>query len=129
MVMFSASPLYRIPRYAALLCLIALVALAGCVSTDSASKSLVGHPSSELVARWGEPQMKMPDGTGGEAWTYIEKRELPSSDPPRSMTYNTVGGGGAITPYNPAPSRTYTEQRTFSIGSDGIIKNYERKEQ
>ncbi len=127
-----------------LLCLLALVALSGCLSPDAAMKSFLGQHSSELVARWGPPQQKMSDGQGGEIWSYFQQRQWTTPGQanttfagtgdsygsiygnPYGATYqgNSSFSGNATTTYTPSQNHGYTAHRTFFINSDGVIYRY-----
>ena len=127
-----------------LLCLIALVALAGCTSPDAAMKSFLGLHSSELVAQWGPPQDKTPDGDGGEVWSYSELRQWTTPGQanitvngtrnssgsiygnPYGATYqgNSSVYGNATTTYTPSQTHSYTARRSFFINSGGVIYRY-----
>ena len=104
-------------------------------------QSLVGQPSTELVARWGPPHQRMPDGHGGEIWTYFEQREWTTPGEATTTSYGTTNASGnpfgnpssasysgssssqstTVTVYTPAQTHSYTVHRTFFLNSDGII--------
>lgn len=120
------------------------LALAGCITPDKAMKTFLGQHSSELVARWGPPQHKMPDGQGGEIWVYTVHRQWTTPgqasttvygigntygniyDNPYGFSYqgNTSVYGYANTTWTPPQTQGYTSFRTFFINSDGIIYRY-----
>ena len=129
---------------------IALVCLiSGCASgptTDDMMKSWLGHHSSDLVARWGVPQNKVPDGQGGEVWIYSQVWE--NTSPGSSYTtvqrqgyhsgnaqYNPYGYNGsyagnstaygtARTTYTPPQTSTWVSRRSFFVNSEGMIYKY-----
>jgi hypothetical protein len=134
------------------LCILLSVALmAGCASRpkesiDDVMRSYFGHPSSDLVARWGPPQNIMQDRQGGEIWTYYQNRQW--STPGQSYTTstgnaytrgtyhgssvfggpgysgNTTAQGQAITTYQPPQTHGYQARRTFFINASNIVYRY-----
>jgi hypothetical protein len=130
-----------------LLGLLLIVALSGCLSPDAAMKSFLNQPSSELVTRWGPPQQRMPDGQGGEIWTYFQQRQWTTPGQANTTVYgtgNTSGNiynnpygatyqgntsvyGTATTTYTPPQTHGYTGFREFFINSSGIIYRYSWK--
>lgn len=131
------------PQSLILLFLFAIIAL-GCMSPDSAMKSFLNQHSSELVARWGPPQQRMPDGQGGEIWIYSEQRQWTTPGQVNTTAYgtaNTYGNvyrnpngasyygnssayGNATTTFTPAQTRGYAAHRSFFVNGDGIIYRY-----
>lgn len=127
--------------------LLLIGALSGCITPDAAMKSLLNQPTSELVARWGPPQQRMPDGQGGEIWIYLLQRQWTTPGQvnttvngtanssgnlygnPNGATYqgNTNVSGTANTTYTPPKTDGYTAFREFFINSSGIIYRYSWK--
>ena len=121
-----------------------LLSLAGCIGPDEAMKSFLNHPKADLLAAWGPPNNVMPDGNGGEVWTYFQDRQWTTPGQanttaysngntygtayanPNGATYqgNTSTYGSATTTYTPPQTHNYTARRTFCINSDGIIYRY-----
>ena len=114
--------------------------LSGC-TPSKAMQSLVGQPSTELIARWGPPHQRTPDGNGGEIWTYFEQREwttpgqvnttvsgtgnaygnICGNQYGATYTGNTSGYCTATTSYILPQTHNYTVHRSFFINGDGVI--------
>jgi hypothetical protein len=104
-------------------------------------QGFMGQPSTELVARWGPPQQRTPDGHGGEIWTYVEQRQwttpgqIDTTAHGTGTSYGTLYGdpyaatyygsanvqAGATTTYTPPQTHCYTARRSFFIDSNGIV--------
>ncbi len=118
--------------------------LVGCASPDKVMQSYMGHHYSDLVANWGMPQQKTPDGQGGEIWIYLQNRQWTTPGQANTTVYgtgNTYGNlsgnsygatyqgntsvyGTANTTYTPPQTRQWIARRTFFINSQGIIYRY-----
>jgi hypothetical protein len=61
-------------RTALLTISLALVVLTGCQTTDEFLATFHGLDRAQLLGRLGQPDVKEPDGRGGEVWIYQEKR-------------------------------------------------------
>lgn len=123
---------------------LAAVTLAGCLGPGHEMKSLLGRPSADLIARWGPPSQKAPDGSGGEVWTYFVQRQWTTpgqADTTISGTGHSSGNiygtpygatysgdvdlqGNATTTWTPAQTHGYTGHRTFFINAEGMIYRY-----
>jgi hypothetical protein len=94
-------------------------------STEDVMKSYLWHNKSDVIAGWGPPQNIMPDGLGGEAWTYTQSRQYTTGG---SSFTNVYGPGMAATTY--VPGRTYVSsaRQTFFINGWGIVYRYAHSE-
>lgn len=101
----------------------------------------VGQPSTELIAQWGPPQQRIPDGHDGEIWIYFEQRQWTTPGQVNTTAYATgnsygnlhadpygatyYGNGNvqatATTTYMPPQTRSYTAHRSFFIDSNGVV--------
>jgi len=81
---------------------ILMINLLGCNTTAKVMKSWVGHSESQLVANWGAPDktVNLPDGSKVYTW--------------KSTVMNGLTD----------KSGTHEERKTFTIGSDGIVKSW-----
>ncbi len=118
----------------ALLNILTALALAGCVSPDAEMKRYVGRSTSELISRWGMPLQRMPDGRGGEIWSYSEQQQWTAPDQGFS-DFRSAEFAGAEALYgsptgmsrakSPPPlTNSYVSQRTFFIDSKGMVYDY-----
>jgi hypothetical protein len=116
-------------------------ALSGCMTPSKAMQSFVGQPSTELIARWGPPQQRTPDGQGGEIWTYFEQRQWTTPGQVNTTAYGTGNSYGnlygnsygatyygnanvqatASTTYTPPQTHGYTAHRSFYINNNGTV--------
>lgn len=123
---------------------LASVLVVGCVSPDKAMKSFLGQPSSELVAVWGAPQQRLPDGNGGEIWCYPQQREWTTPGQANTSVYGTGNSNGnlnwnpygasyygnssvqanAQTTWTPPQSHSYLATRTFFVNPEGTVYRY-----
>lgn len=105
----------------------ALLALASCAINDREDDAFLGQPSARLLASLGTPQLRAPDGNGGEIWTYIEQRGGATAP----------AGGGALSarqsagPLGPGSgtmvSSGFTAKREFLIDSSGNVYRHRTK--
>ena len=115
--------------------------LSGCMTPSTAMQSFVGQPLTELIARWGPPQQRTPDGQGGEIWTYFEQRQWTTPGQVNTTAYGTGNSYGSLygnpygatyrgnssgyatvtTTYTPPETQGYTAYRSFFIDRDGIV--------
>ena len=121
-------------------CFAIAILWAGCSTPDKAMQSYLGHHYADLVANWGQPQQTMPDGSGGQIWTYLQDRHWTTPGTAQTTvqgntsSYGNAYGGNyygnssgyaqANTVYTPAQTRTWQVRRTFFINSDGVIYRY-----
>lgn len=131
-------------RKHAFLSLTLLGLLCGCATPDKVMQSYLGRHYSELVANWGPPQQKMPDGQGGEIWSYAQDREFTTPGHANTQTSATVYETGTIranpyganysgnanlygqshTTYTPPTTRRWMARRTFFVNGEGVIYRY-----
>jgi hypothetical protein len=135
-----------------LLAVIVASVLSGCLTPDKNMKSWLGHHGSELIASWGAPSTKYPDGQGGEVWVYQSQRTWTAPGHATttvngnassygnlsgnanyytgSRTYsgnyqgNTTYSGTATTTYTPPQTSAYNTIRSFFLNSDGVVYRY-----
>jgi hypothetical protein len=118
--------------------------LTGCLSPDKAMQSFIGQHSSELVAHWGPPQTREPDGNRGEVWVYTVNRQWTTPGQANTTVYGTGNAYGDVystpygasysghssvyanaqTTYTPPQTQGYTATRAFFINSEGVIYRY-----
>jgi hypothetical protein len=111
------------------------------MTPSKAMQSFVGQPSTELIARWGPPQQRTPDGQGGEIWTYFEQRQWTTPGQVNTTAYGTGNSYGnlygnsygatyygnanvqatASTTYTPPQTHGYTAHRSFYINNNGTV--------
>ena len=106
---------------------LALLSLAGCTINNREDDAFLGQPSAQLLASLGTPQLRAPDGSGGEVWTYIEQRGGATAP----------AGGGALSarqsagPLGPGSgtmvSSGFTAKREFLIDSSGNVYRHRTK--
>ena len=135
-------------RYVSFLLLLGLCILnQGCAQFINAFESsydvaaMKGKPASMLVAEFGLPSFKYPDGSGGVIWVYQSSTSFakPGSAYTTancsmnssgtayyneySASYNgtAYGQGSALTTYVPSSEESYSKLRSFFINKDGII--------
>lgn len=107
--------------------LFVLVVLASCVSSDAEMNAFVGQSSSTLLSRLGPPKLRIPEGQGGQIWTYVDERQ--SNAPIGAMhtgSINGYGGGSAPRPSS-LSSTQFSSSREFYIDASGTIYKYRGK--
>jgi hypothetical protein len=124
----------------------------GCVfyqakQIDKELNSLVGQPIAAVVARFGLPTSRFPDGNGGEVWIYEGSTSY--SSPGYSNTtsnalvnsYGTAsynrystnytgtayGSGNSSTFYIPPSHGSYKTIRSFYVSKNGFVTGYQWK--
>jgi hypothetical protein len=125
-----------------LLSLLCITILCGCFTPDRSMKRMLGKRRVDVIAEWGLPQRRMPDGDGGEIWVYFIQREWTTPGEANTTvtgTGNTVGQintyagtyqnnssvyGNATTTYTPPQVHRSTSSRTFFLNGDGIVYRY-----
>ena len=102
-----------------------LVMLAACSSREAEMKTFIGQPSSVLLAQLGTPKLRVPDGKGGETWTYLDESEgiAPGMGGLNSQGPRNNLGGGAMA-QSATTGHGFTARREFLIDSHGVIFQY-----
>ncbi len=112
------------------------VVMSGCVSTESEMARFVGRPSSSLVAKLGQPQLKKPDGQGGEIWAWTKANDAVIREPtqlkadvtsgnPAAMSGTTTAAQGELTSFKgETPQFRSRVQYTFYVDDKGIVYKY-----
>jgi hypothetical protein len=106
-----------------LLSLFVLAIIPACSSSDAGMEAFVGQPSSELLARLGPPRLRIPEGQGGQIWTYIEETQGMQSAPMSRGSLQGYGGGSAARSAG-STSTGFTSRKEFFIDSSGTIYKY-----
>jgi hypothetical protein len=105
------------------LSLFVLAIIPGCSSPDAGMEAFVGQPSSELLARLGPPRLRIPEGQGGQIWTYIEETQGMQSAPMSRGSLQGYGGGSTARSAG-FTSTGFTSRKEFFIDSSGTIYKY-----
>lgn len=113
--------LFSPPR---LLYLCVLAFITGCASPDAGMNAFVGQPSSELLARLGPPRLRIPEGQGGQIWTYIEENQAVMQSAPMSRGSLQGYGGGSTARSAAFTSSGFTSRKEFFIDASGTIYKY-----
>jgi hypothetical protein len=104
--------------------LLVLVIFTGCASSDAGMEAFVGQPSSELLARFGPPRLRIPEGQGGQIWTYIEDSPAAMQSGPMNMGSLQSYGGGSTARTAAFTSTGFTSRKEFFIDASGTIYKY-----
>jgi hypothetical protein len=120
------------PSFKILLILGIFLALIGCTSIDDRMKSYLGANKNELLSNWGVPQNIMPDGNGGEIWSYIKSGQTTTHGMGTTNTYGSAQAIGSNAYYQgtsyststPSYTTTWTRTCSFFIDSTGTIYKY-----
>lgn len=113
--------------------------LPGCMTAGKMNEimaSWVGHDVNSLIAAWGPPQQVMPDGKGGQIFSYFETRQY--STPGYSTTtsqvrasawgmpnYASASAYGTSNTVTTAPQTyAWTVSRTFWVDANGRIYSW-----
>ncbi len=69
---------------------------------------------------WGLPQQRMPDGQGGEIWTYFEPREWATPGQATTTTYGTTNASGTSV----MSTLSYQLWRLDDASSHDVLENF-----
>lgn len=110
--------------------LLALVFLTSCASEGGDMKAFVGQPSSELIARLGPPKLRIPEGQGGQIWTYVDQRVGPGAArvPYPGALNSSAAGAGAASHTSALDNPAFTSKKEFYIDASGMIYKYRGSE-
>ncbi|MBX7209442.1 MAG: hypothetical protein K1X78_14085 [Verrucomicrobiaceae bacterium] len=100
-----------------------LIGAASCSSTSEEMRAFVGQPSSVLLAQLGTPQLRAPDGHGGQIWSYIDETQGATPGMPGGAMPGAVGtlGSGSLTPAASSASQGFVSRREFFIDGSGVV--------
>lgn len=107
--------------------LVFAMGLTGCLSIEQQLRQrYVGTHKNQLLARWGPPDHKEPDGKGGEIWIYSRvktrttpmRREAEVADNEDSADNSKKEKTIVI---YPSQVRRTLYNKSFFIGTDGVI--------
>lgn len=108
---------------------VALLSLAGCAINDRDDDAFVGQPSAQLLSSLGVPQLRAPDGNGGEVWSYIEQRGVAGAPVGGGALSGNMYGGGPLGPSasGVGMNQSFTAKREFFIDSSGNVYRHRTK--
>ena len=91
-------------------------------------KKFVGKPSTQLEAKMGLPNERLPDGQGGEIWNYVEQRRWTTPEQESHVitgAYNTTDKSATWMLSRP---HVDTVVRSFYVNTAGFVYNYKSRE-
>ena len=106
--------------------------LAACTSPIDEVEGYLGHPTADLIVRYGQPTEKKA-GKEGEVWTYVRKGTYRRHNPEGQMLLQVPESQIPTPPSGPKPKhyviergepyvyQDYVETRTFTLGPDGKV--------
>jgi hypothetical protein len=112
---------------AATLLLAAIVT--ACISPGDPMNKFVGQPSSQLEAKFGQPNERLRDRQGGEIWNYTVRQQWGKLEQENHVITGAYNTTDKATTWNLSRPEVNKTVRSFYINRDGIVYRYMSREE